>query len=230
MRKGPFTILVFVLIANINFAQQSGEFGLMGGGAYYIGDINEALPFYKTNPLGGFFYKQNLNPRQVIRLNLSYLLLSGSDKDFNNTYQNIRNASFSGAVFDISLFYEHNFLDFKDSFKKKGYSPYLLGGVGIGLINTEAISTHVVVPFGGGIKFNLTKHLGMGAEYTFRKTFYDRIDGAENMRTDGGKSFLHNNDWYNYFDIYITFRLPNKKDECPMYENSQNYELDRSIR
>ena len=76
--------------------------------------------------------------------------------------------------------------------------------------------TYLSLPFGVGVKVNFPSRISAGAEWSFRKSFNDRIDGVENP--SGLHSLIHNNDWYSFLGIFITFKFFNFAAECPAYK------------
>jgi hypothetical protein len=85
------------------------------------------------------------------------------------------------------------------------------------ILSTDRTATNLLsIPFGIGIKINVTKKITAGAEWSFRKSFNDRIDGLENP--SGVYSVIHNNDWYSFAGIFITYKFFNFAAECPAYK------------
>ncbi len=129
--------------------------------------------------------------------------------------------------------------------KKRLLVPYALLGVGMVITNpvtnfnldekgmnpvvsAEAIrldkdakfsKTHVVIPVGGGIRFNATDRFSMGFEVAVRPTFSDYLDGISQAANP------KYNDWYatGVFNLGFTLGrpdqdrdgVPDKEDKCP---------------
>ena len=70
-----------------------------------------------------------------------------------------------------------------------------------------------------GFKINLYKNLGLEAEYGFRKTFYDNFDGLNDFTDPEDYAWLHNNDWYSFAGICLTWKMYNKLAGCPAYDD-----------
>lgn len=210
-------ILTFTLILN---GQRKADYGVFGGVSSYIGDINQGKMLYAPLPAAGVFYRYNLHPRQSLRLNLFVGGLQGSDSDFNSAFQKARNASFSGLAGELAAQFEFNFFPYATDGKRWNYTPYLAAGAGISFIDTKTITYIPVVPFSMGFKINVYKNLGIEAEYGFRKTFYDNFDGLNDdpvAQEDHG--WLHNNDWYTFTGICVTWKIYNKLAGCPAYND-----------
>lgn len=217
MRK-LFVLLLLLPCAWV-VAQRNANFGVIGGISYYMGDINPSRHFYNPSYAIGAIYRINLNTRYAIRLNGYYTTLSGSDNDFDwlNPDRPFQPVTFSTSLFDMNLQGEFNFLPFTPNVGKFNYTPYVSLGLGftMALSNTDA-SHHMTFPFGLGLKMNLSKRISTGIEWSFRKTFTDLVDGTENAT--GIQSVFHNNDWYNYLGVFITYKFFNFATECPAYE------------
>jgi len=94
------------------------------------------------------------------------------------------------------------------------------GGVGIAMVNADGgFSSNFVVPFGLGMKLQITKRLGVAGQWEFRKTFSDLIDGYNFPQTDEFSSKLHNNDWYYTTGISISYKINYNKLLCPAYDD-----------
>jgi len=215
--------LLLGLISLSVFGQRSADYGIFGGVSSYLGDINTNRLFYSPLPAGGLFYRYNLHPRQSIRANIFLGGLKGNDFDFNNSYQQARDSAFSGLVGEGVLQFEFNFLPYSTQGKRWNYTPYIAAGVGIAYFNTDSNIKYKpfqpVIPFSIGFKINIYKNLGLEAEYGFRKTFYDNFDGLENNVNPDHKAWLHNNDWYSFAGIAITWKIYNKLAGCPAFKD-----------
>jgi len=218
-------LLIIFLPVFINtgtsLAQRNANFGVFAGTSYYLGDINPNRHFYRPSPSFGAIYRVNINTRYAIRASGYYAGLSGSDLDFpdlNHPDRPVSPAAFNTSLIDVALQVEYNFLSFTPNMGKWRYTPYLTTGFAGALILSSdvAASNLISFPFGAGIKFNINSRISAGAEWSFRKTFSDHIDGLENP--SGTYSVLHNNDWYSFLGVFITFKFFNFAVECPAYK------------
>lgn len=94
-----------------------------------------------------------------------------------------------------------------------------------------------VIPFGMGIKWNLSDKLALNIEGLLRKTFTDNIDNLvdpkrfKNVDAAGdvepgesaydnifANSDIHNNDWFSSISLSISYLLWNGKKKCAVYE------------
>jgi len=216
--------LLLLLCFSYNFfatAQKNSDIGIFAGASYYLGDINPGTHFYKAQPAFGVLFRYNVNPRLSVRANAYYISLSGSDADFPEILHPDRlysPAVFKTSFLDAALQVEFNFLPYTPGIRPFDFTPYLTTGISTGLImgSDAGAGNFASLPFGAGIKMTFTKRICGGMEYSFRKTFNDMIDGIENP--SGVSSVIHNNDWYSYIGVFITYKFYNFAADCPAYE------------
>lgn len=201
---------LFLLLSGLR-AQQN-EFGLMGGGMYYLGDLNQLKNFKNTHFTGSAFFRQNLSKRLNLRYMYTYGNVSGADSSSDVAYNRNRNLSFKSVIHDVSAILEINFLPFEPGNKQKHYAtPYLMMGFSLFKMNPQAQMnnrwfelqplgtegqssplnsknkyrlTQLAIPVGIGFKGNLTKRLVLGFEYCIRKTFTDYLDDVSGNYVD----------------------------------------------
>jgi hypothetical protein len=199
--------------------QRSSDYGVFAGVSSYLGDINPNRLLYSPSPAGGIFYRYNFHPRQALRTSILYGGLKANDLDFNNSFQTARAASFSGTVGEWALQFEFNFLQYSTQGKIWDFTPYLAAGAGIVFINTTAFTYVPVIPFSFGFKVNIYKNMGLEAEYGFRKTFYDNFDGLKDLVAPSDFAWIHNNDWYSFAGLAVTWKIYSKLAGCPAYSD-----------
>ncbi len=213
-----FSLLFFTISLS---GQRSADYGLFGGVSSYLGDINTGRLFYSPMPAGGLFYRYNLHPRQSIRTNLFIGGLRANSLDFNNNSTTRFPSSFSGIVGEWAAQFEFNFLPYSTQGRKWNYTPYIAGGAGVAFINTSSLTLKPVIPFSLGFKVNIHKNLGLEAEYGFRKTFYDNFDGLNDLTDPNQRPWLHNNDWYSFAGISLTWKIYNRLAGCPAFDDGE---------
>ena len=126
-------------------------------------------------------------------------------------FQQARAASFSGTVGELAAQFEFNFFPYSTAGKDmEFYSLFCCGW--LELLSSIQLHLHImpVIPFSFGFKVNIYKNLGLEAEYGFRKTFYDNFDGLKDLIAPSDYSWLHNNDWYTFTGIAVTWKIYNK--------------------
>jgi hypothetical protein len=221
MKRIPW-IFFLLSLCIITAGQRNADYGIFAGVSTYFGDINPGRLMYSPLPAGGLVYRYNFHPRQALRANIFFGGLRGNDLDFNNSFQTTRNLSFSGSAGELAVQYEFNFLPYTTQGKLWDFTPYFAAGAGVVIINTETTIVHnstfqPVIPFSLGFKVNIHKNMGLEVEYGFRKTFYDNFDGLEDSVAPSDKGLIHNNDWYSFAGIVLTWKIFNKLANCPAY-------------
>ena len=209
--------ILFFAISTTAFSQTKAELGFFGGVAYYLGDINPNKQFYSNSVALGGIYRYNFNSRYSLRAGMLFSGLSGEDKDFNNSYQKARGASFDTDLVDLSLQVEFNFQPFWSPKKSKSQImvPYVTGG--IGYIAPSSTSSSFTIPMGVGLKTNLGGRWPAALEWSFRKSFTDDLDHLDDPNSLDKSSLIHNNDWASFFGVMISYKLFPDNEECHSY-------------
>jgi len=184
-----------VLFVPFSFAQKSGDLGLLGGVTYYVGDLNPAMPFRMSKPAFGIMYRQNFNSRISLRVHGLRGTVAGDDAVSNANPD--RNLNFESILTEAGTQIEINFFDYFIGSKMHSISPYIFGGVSVFFfkpfgnlpagkselqpLTTEGQSTpynlySFAIPFGLGVKYSVSKLIGVGAEWGMRRTYTDFLD------------------------------------------------------
>lgn len=185
-----------------NFRSRS-ELGVMLGGSYYIGDLNQYAHFKNTKPSIGLLYRYNINPRVAFRSNFTYGSVTASDAQSRNASLLNRNLSFSSRLYELAAGVEFSYFPFQLGHSRYNATAYLIAEIGFFQMNptaefngevielqslgtegqgTELSSrgayskTQLCVPLGFGCKFSLGKNVSLSMEYGIRKTFTDYLD------------------------------------------------------
>jgi len=218
MKRIPWFFFLLSFCINAT-GQRNAEYGVFAGASYYMGDINPGIPLYSPLPAAGILYRYNFHPRQAVRGNIFFGGLRGDDLDFNNNFQTTRAGSFTGYIGEAAVQFEFNFLPYTTMGKLWDFTPYFAAGAGLVFINTVAASFEPVIPFSVGFKANVHKNMGLEFEYGFRKTFYDNFDGLNDAVDPSDHGLIHNNDWYSFAGIVLTWKFYNKLAGCPVYRD-----------
>lgn len=179
-----------------------------------MGDYNQGTPLYQPSPSVGLIFRYNLTKYYSLRLSVNYSNLKG-DYSSANFYLPGTTGSFSKQIIESEGLCEINFMSFNTRrLKKDNFSPYVILGIGGAYIGGEVIPQF---PFGVGIKYCPVSRITVGCEWRLSKTFTDNIDNYKNVY-DGSKATFNNNDWFSFVGLFITFRLYNNKNTCPVYK------------
>ena len=117
-----------------NFLSRS-EIGIMGGGTYYIGDLNPIQHFKNTQPSLGILFRHSIHSRFSLRANVLYGSVKADDKESNVDLFINRNLSFNSTIFELSGGVEFNYLPFEVGHKKYKGTAYLTAGIGVFKMN-----------------------------------------------------------------------------------------------
>ena len=222
----PLKKIVIGLVAYISLStgnafaqQQTADFGLFGGANIPITDYDQMDYLQSVYPAFSLYYRYNFNSRFSLRINATYGI-TGASGELNNEAQ-----SFQKNIMGISAFVEVNYLDFILGVKKMKFSPFVYTGVGF-MYFPKADGSFAFapnLPIGAGVKYAITKQLGVGAEVSFRKSFSDDIDNLNNPHQEHGlidvNDIFHNNDWIVYFGLTLNYKFYLGKKPCPAYES-----------
>jgi hypothetical protein len=259
-------MLVMLLFSFKAYTQSTLEVGAFGGASYYIGDINPAMHFKQLVPAYGFVARYSQGTRFAFRFNLSTTEVTADDAvvKFNEG----RGLNFKSRINDASFVAEFNFFDYFTGSKNDYVTPFIFGGVSIfhftprdlddnllrplgtegqfmfdvndNRIGPEPYSQWgVSVPFGLGIKYSLTKRIGVTVEWRMHKTFTDYIDDISTVYPGSPDMGLHptgdntfgvqrgdrsNNDWYSFTGASLTYRFNLiKRHKCLELDGVQNW-------
>ena len=223
------TIILFIIISQQVKSQHTDDIGVFLGGSFYMGDINPDKLFYKPSPAYGIMYRFNYNPMISMSYDLVQGRLQASDKDFgSNLFQHYRGSSFTNNnLTEVSSQIEYNLYPVSgDTIKTDKFSPYIKTGMGIVYDGALNHKIQIVVPFALGLKYKITKKVEIGTEWSFRRTFTDKLDNLGQYYSNGlfnnrQLSFSETRDWYSFFGINLHYCLKKTNLKCPAYSNFQ---------
>lgn len=201
MQKIKLLTLLVTLTTTLAFSQKKWEGGIFAGVSNYVGDL--VVPIITpdhSNPAVGIFLKNQLKPRFGFRMNLLYGKIEGADIYYDRNLD--RGAAFNSSLIEFTVLSEYEVFgnrrfNEKGEFKKT-FSPYFFSGVGLSVVNPETnydamrpsegleqdrngtySNTHLALPFGGGLRFDLSRRTNVGLEFGIRVHFSDYIDGIK---------------------------------------------------
>jgi hypothetical protein len=217
-------IVVFIALPMLAHAQRNSDLGLIAGTDFYLGDINPDKVFLTPRYMVGPVIRYNFNKRYAIRFQAVYANLAGDENPDRNITKRPAPVSFSVNFVNVASQVEYNFFDYKQGDKHSLGTPYVFGGLGYSVVLSSKVSPsgvepigHYTMPFGVGAKFNITRRLSSGLEWSLNKNFSDRIDGVISPLPDGEKLF-YGNDWYSFLGLFITYKFFKFADDCPAYD------------
>ncbi len=204
--------LLFLSLSLSLSGQRSSDYGVFAGVSSYLGDINPNRLLYSPSLAGGILFRYNFHPRQALRTNIFV-------SDINIRKQISLSTT---TVIEWALQYEFNFFPYTTEGKRWNYTPYFAAGAGIAYFEATHIDKNkprFVIPFSFGFKVNIYKNMGLEAEYGFRKTFYDNFDGFTDLVAKSDVAWIHNNDWYSFLGVGVTWKIYSKLAGCPAYSD-----------
>lgn len=268
-------LLVILLATSVQLKAQFSEFGLMGGVSYYMGDLNPEIPFKKVLPAGGAFYRYNFNDRFSARGAFSVGYLMGDDAKSKVQSQIDRNLRFESWLFEFAITGEFNFFKYAPGDMHHPITPFLFGGIAVFKFNPRATAsdgnmyelqplgtegqgttfypdrkkyslTTASIPFGLGLKANISKTFSVGLEWGMRYTFTDYLDDVSGtyaspdvIQAERGdiayelanrsnltdetlegrqRGNSKTNDWYSFALITLSMNLKARPAKCPAYQ------------
>jgi opacity protein-like surface antigen len=215
-------------------AQDRLELGGFIGTSYYLGDLNPGGHFANPHLAIGAIGRYVVNDRWALKGAYTFGTISGGFPKEGLTYPTTSNDSyaFERKLNDLALMAEFNFLSYDHAFLSKTvFTPYITVGLATTMYSRFDIDspssdgTTVFVlslPFGAGMKYKLTNWVRVGVEWTLRKTFVDDLDYTGGISpvdpSDpygfGQMQMSHNNDWYSFAGVTLTFNLVRRKTSC----------------
>ena len=190
--------------ASIAQSKFPSEAGLLLGASNYAGDIVKKGDFdpKSTSLSFGVFYRWYYNMNLSVRFGVNQSTLKGDDFNWEGTDRIGRGFNFTSPITEISTRIEFDVLNHKrrrggNTFTKT-LSPFFYIGAGVGLISPKndfnlsknngllaqinedknnRVSSVVTIPFGGGLRYDLTEQFLLGLELGLNPVFTDYLDG-----------------------------------------------------
>ena len=202
MRKTQNVFFFIVLfLSGFCLKAQTLEIGVVGGGAGYIGDLNQSSPLKISGISAGGFVKMNLDPYWALGLHYNYGKIKADDANSSNAHFRDRNINFQTAINEASLQLDFNFLDYFAGGGFKQFSPYIYAGLGGTLFNpkasysgeeyelrfyategqTKAYKNYTIaIPYGLGMKVRLKESWSLSTQVGYRTVNTDYLDDVSN--------------------------------------------------
>lgn len=222
--------------------------GVLLGLESYEGDL-VGSKLFNPSELGlgfGLFVEGQLKPTLALRASLLTGKVVGDDGNYNTPeWRQQRDFDFETGITELSAQLHWSILGNKrydeDGNFKRQLSPFLFAGIGVAFtdpkanfsnntipslsdkilldINRTEGNTRFVVPVGAGLKLDINQKIQLGAEFGFRPTFSDYLDGIS-LSANPDK-----NDWYIFGGLTLGIQLGdkdrdndgivNEEDSCP---------------
>jgi hypothetical protein len=216
-----FFLCIFGLLFTYVSAQDEykAEIGLIGGGAFYLGDANKIL-FHNSQLTYGGFARYHIDSRISIRGELNNATIGGVGYNFTNQI----------TAGDITG--EFNFVDLElNPYKRlsKPFSTYIFGGVGMMTYiynNKRQFKPSYV--FGLGLKYKFADRWNLNAQWSQKLLLTDQMEGlsAYNNLNGLNGSNIFKNDLLSSFTLGISLDVWEKPCDC----KNNNYQKKRKRR
>ncbi|WP_316793607.1 DUF6089 family protein [Pedobacter frigoris] len=201
--KRPLFYLFLLSLFGVNSKAQTWELGIHGGGAGYLGDLNQTKPLKLSGVSAGGYVKINFDPYWALGAHYTYGKIKADDlKSYNEDFRN-RGLNFNTGLNEVSLQVDFNFLEYFAGGGTKGFSPYIYAGIGgvffspkasypknsilgdetykLRFYKTEGQAEPyknyaLTVPYGVGMKFRLKENWGLFTQIGYRTAYTDYLD------------------------------------------------------
>ncbi|RZK18996.1 MAG: hypothetical protein EOO86_08695 [Pedobacter sp.] len=193
-----FIILFFIFSGETSRAQEGNwEIGMMGGGAGYMGDLNQNNPLQISGFSAGLYGKKNFNQYIGVRLNYTYGQIGAKDSESSNAQFRDRNLSFKTSLNELSALVDFNFFNFNLGGGNRQFTPYIFTGAGFVLFKPKVKydgetyrldrlategqeegykNTVLTIPYGVGLRYNYKDTWSVFTELGYRTPLTDYID------------------------------------------------------
>jgi uncharacterized protein DUF6089 len=196
------SILPFLFATQLLLAQYYEAGGYIGA-SNYLGDLSEQrLIPEESGLLTGIYGKYNFSRYLSVKASLTKGQIGGTDKNARQSANRQRNLNFRSDILELATTVELNLSPYNIRDNKTGI-PYIFAGFALTNFNPQAQMrgtwyylhplqtegknygrTTVALPFGLGMKFNLTYKVNFGFEVGARKTFSDYLDDVSSYYPD----------------------------------------------
>lgn len=224
-------LLCGFLLSTSGFSQiyRSRDIGIFMGTSQYNGDVNMTKAYYSPHWTAALYVRKTYNFRYSWRMSISYAELKGFDSDFTNKYQQHRKHEFTKThIYELASLVEFNFFEITPDEKDHNFSPMLVGGAGLFYSDNLSLKEMLCFPLGLGLKYKLAPNVELMAEWTFRKTYTDKLDqldaDALGYKRYKQISFNKTNDWYSLAGVTLLINFMSDNAPCHIYEK-KGYEI-----
>lgn len=200
--KKQVILLIFSLLS-IPLMAQYNEVGAFLGMSNYMGDLSgQRLSNHHYNGSFGVFARHNANKRFSLKASLLKGTISGNDANSFKESDRMRNLSFRTHLTELAFTGEMNISEYNIR-AGKGSVPYIFMGLAVTRFNPQAefrgtwydlqpmhtegkkyYRNTLAVPFGFGMRFNISYKLNIGLEFGARFTSTDYLDDVSTYYPD----------------------------------------------
>ena len=120
-------LMICLIVVTTTKAQQfktNTEIGILGGGSYYLGDLN-TTHFHQSLAATGLIIRQNIDKRFVYKAEIMYLNLRSDERESEDTIAKDRGLHFKSPLYEISGQLEFNFLPYQPGNPLYTWTPFV---------------------------------------------------------------------------------------------------------
>ena len=209
-------LCLFFLV--VDGSAQKINLGVGLGGMNYKGDLAPKFNVLNYRPGISANFRYNLSKAVSVRTGFLFGSVGASDSKSSDPFINIRNTAFKSNINELNGIVEYNFLNYKDKPRYINWTPYIFGGLAYysfkpnyetGSYSTKQIS----IPFGVGVKWEVSRPWSLEFEFGTRKLFTDNLDNLGSnappviQKYQQGNPSL--NDVYYYTSITLSYTIYN---------------------
>ena len=120
---------------------------------------------------------------------------------------------FSSPLIEAAALVDYNFLDYQSNRKVRNWTPYVYAGLGFLFVSPKGTGVTPktfftsAIPFGLGIKYQLTPRMGIQWEMGTSKSLTNILDGQISMGESPSIFTLKQTDQYLHSSISLTYTL-----------------------
>jgi len=201
--KARVLLLFICLVLTAKVHAQVFEVGIGGGGAGYIGDLNQDNNFKISGVSATLFVKANLDPYWAVGVHYNYGRIKADDLKSNNEQFRARGLNFNTDLHELSFQADFNFLEYFAGGGMKNFTPYIYTGIGAVFFSPNGVypdpatgennwyrlrfyrteeqrsvyrNFALSIPYGVGAKVRLKDNWGLFTQIGYRTSFTDDID------------------------------------------------------
>lgn len=198
-----YSLTALALAGSLCASGQYFEAGVSVGAANYAGDLSDGdfLPAEYRGAIG-IFTRYNYNERIAARATVTLGSIQGADARSHNAPQVARNLDFESPLAEVAVMGEYNLLPYAPrnhdvaalyvtagvaGFRFNPTTTFNGESVELQPLETEGVAYsrfNLAIPFGGGLKLNVTDRLNLGLEVIARHTFTDYLDDVSGDYAD----------------------------------------------
>lgn len=215
MRYGTWIFCSLAIsFIGFNANAQVMELGVVGGGAGYMGDLNQTKPLKISGMSAGAYVKMNLDPYWALGFHYNFGKIKANDLNSENEQFRDRGLNFKTSLNEVSLQVDFNFFEYFAGGGTKKFTPYIFTGIGGVFFSAKGYYPHVpelgdkeynlrfyrtegqtepyknyalTVPYGIGFKVRLKENWGLFSQIGYRTIFTDYLDDVSGRYPDDNK-------------------------------------------